>query len=347
MRGKAHITLAVLAALMFITTHVFAKGILQIISADNSVQWSIQVDSKPQRFRSGMELRLNEGSHRITASAPGYQTIDQSFKIRDGVVKKITLRSSRGKIVETTEQESFSAQQKTSRLVVVGRPNNVSFSVDGQGSRTPASFNLGVGSHRLVAGSLSQTFQVSEDRVTYLKVDSNAARIYGFSMTEAQESEIQSTASSREEVFEKGYKLYGKDSSAWTSNAILAITAAVLVFLLYLRLRFSLKGRAKARIRKRRSLQKKLVHIPPDDPKGEREKTESAIERSASSIDKFKDRLTRRGEKQQSKLDELPDDETATKRRKKLEKGLQAIVAASDILTASQEEAGTESGRPD
>ena len=345
MCGKTRATLAIVASLITITTtSLFAKGILQITSADSAIQWDVKIDGKTERFRSGMELQLDEGTHRITASAPGYQTIDQSLKIRDGVVKKITLQPSRSKIVETTEQESFSAQQKTSRLVVVGRPNNISFSVDGQSSKTPASFNLGVGSHRLVAGNVSEAFQVPEDLVTYLKVDSNAAKIYGFSMTEAQESEIQSTAGSREEVFEKGYRLYGKDSSPWTTKAILAIAAAVLVFVLYLRLRFSLKGRAKARIRKRRSLQRRLSRIPPEDPKSQRENIESAIERNASSIDKFKERLTRRADKLRSKLHDLPEDETTAKRRKKLDRRIEITMATKDILTKTQEDTGAESG---
>lgn len=315
-----------------------AKGILQIKSQDASISWEVKIDGKPQSFRSGMEIRLDEGSHRITASAPGYQPIDESFSIKDGVVKIVTLTSKRSKLKETTEQESFSAQQKTSRLVIVGRPKNVSFSVDDHKTQTPASFALGVGTHRLVAGGLSETFDVLDDKVTYLRIDSSTGRIYGFSMTEAQESEIEATATSREEVFEKGYKLYGKQSLRLKAKLGLVAVVALLVFFLWLCLRFSLVGRAKARVHRKRRLEKKLAKVPIADPKGEHDRLQSRHEKTCKSIKKFGEKLSARIEKLKLELDKLSNEEKTKKRRNRLQRKLKTTICAKDIVAKASTE---------
>lgn len=187
---------------------VLAAGILRIASSDPAIDWSVSIDGEPITYVSGLEVQLEEGSHRIVATAPGYQPIDEAVTIRDGVVTAVTLSPQRSDIVETTEEQTLTSRQKTNRLVVVSSPNDREFRIDGQSSTAPASFLVGVGQHTLRSGELELTFEIPEDLVTYLKIDAEQGRIFGFNMTASQEAAID--AATQEEAFEEGYRLYGQ-----------------------------------------------------------------------------------------------------------------------------------------
>lgn len=195
-------------------------GILRIASTDDDIEWSVAIDGEPIAYVSRIEVQLEEGVHRLVATAPGYQPIDETVTIGDGIVTAVTLSPQRSSIVETTEEQTLTSRQKTSRLVVVSSPSDRDFRIDGQSSTAPASFLIGVGQHTLRSGELELTFEIPEDLVTYLKVDVEQGRILGFNMTPSQEAAI--GASSQEEAFEEGYRLYGETRGALTAAALTA-----------------------------------------------------------------------------------------------------------------------------
>jgi hypothetical protein len=331
MRNKLFVAIVLLSCL--ITSSALAEGILQITSSDASIEWSLWVNNEPKSFHSGMELRLEAGTYQITALAPGLQKIDQSVTIYDDKVKKILLSATAAQLVETTVRENIAAQQKVSQLVVIGKPSEVPFSLSGHRSRTPASFNIGVGSHTILAGELSEQFEVLDDRVTYLMVNLEKGKVYGFSMTEDQELQLQSTTTSREEIFEKGYKLYGKGLTRWMREIVLVGAALFLLIVLHLKLRYSLKGRAKAKVRSAKYLQKRLRRVSESDPKNIRTKLVSSIERNAASTKKFKDRLDRKIQKLEADLAAIPETEENKKDIKKHQKKLRKVTRAREILS--------------
>ena len=205
----AHSVGRVLAVMLLVfgTQLALSAGILRIVSSDAEIDWSVQIEGSPIAYFSGVEVQLEPGSHRIVATAPGYQPIDGRVSISDGVVTVVTLSPERSRIVETTEEHTLTSRQKVSRLVVVSTPRARPFRIDDTSSNAPASFLIGVGQHTLRSGELELAFEIVEDMVTYLKIDAEQGRIYGFNMTETQEAAI--GASSQDELFEAGYRLYG------------------------------------------------------------------------------------------------------------------------------------------
>jgi hypothetical protein len=202
----------------------WSAGILRIASSAVDVDWSVEIDGVPIVYSSGVEVQLEAGRHRIVATAPGYQPIDGSVTISDGVVTVVTLSPERSRVVETTEEQTLTSRQKVSRLVVVSAPRDRSFRIDDTSSRAPASFLLGVGQHTLRSGDLELTFDVPEDMVTYLKIDTEQGRIIGFNMTETQEAAIR--ASSQDELFEEGYRLYGQSRGGLLESLVVAFSVA-------------------------------------------------------------------------------------------------------------------------
>jgi hypothetical protein len=199
-------------------------GILRIASSADDIAWSVQIDGEPITYFSGVEVQLEAGRHRIVATAPGYQPIDGNVTISDGVVTVVTLSPERSRIVETTEEQTLTSRQKVSRLVVVSSPRDRPFRIDDTSSTAPASFLLGVGQHTLRSGDLELTFEIPEELVTYLKIDVDQGRILGFNMTETQEAAI--SASSQDELFEEGYRLYGQTRGGLLESLLGAFSVA-------------------------------------------------------------------------------------------------------------------------
>lgn len=206
----AHLFGRILVAILLVIgpNLAFSAGILRIASSADDIDWSVQIDGVPIVYFSGVEVQLEAGRHRLVATAPGYQPIDGNVDISDGVVTMVTLSPERSTIVETTQEQTLTSRQKVSRLVVVSSPRDRPFRIDDTSSRAPASFLLGVGQHTLRSGDLELTFEIPEDLVTYLKIDAEQGRILGFNMTETQEAAIRAT--SQDELFEEGYRLYGQ-----------------------------------------------------------------------------------------------------------------------------------------
>jgi hypothetical protein len=211
--------------LLVIGPHLaLSAGILRIASGADDIAWSVQIDGDPITYFSGVEVQLEAGRHRIVATAPGYQPIDGNVTISDGVVTVVTLSPERSRIVETTEEQTLTSRQKVSRLVVVSAPRDRPFRIDDTSSTAPASFLLGVGQHTLRSGDLELTFEIPEDLVTYLKIDVDQGRILGFNMTETQEAAID--ASSQDELFEEGYRLYGQTRGGLLESLLAAFSVA-------------------------------------------------------------------------------------------------------------------------
>jgi hypothetical protein len=318
----------------------YADGILQLKSEDAAIVWEITIDDQAQAFESGMEIRLAAGSHTIHATAPGLEPIDSSFEIRDGVVKVLTLSSEASTLVETTDQEALRATRKTTRLVVVGRPSTVEFSVDGHSSSTPASFSIGVGSHEIVAGSLVHTFDLPEDMVTYIKIDSSAGRIYGFNMTEAQETEVVARTASREEAFDQGFKLYGQRKllTSFPLDDWVLIVAGVVVFgivVLCLRLRLSLRGKARHFIGKKRRLTKKLSRLPHGADQEVARRLAARLQTTIARRKRFQERLMAHISKLQAQATTVPAGEKGAKLAKRLQRRLAIASKARDMLAAA------------
>ena len=337
--------------IIFATNQTYATGILQLTSENSSINWTVRIDDVLIEFQSGMEKELEAGSHTLSANAHGYASINLKFDITDGVVKIIEFRAIQSDIVETTEKELFTAKQKLSRLVVVGQPRNIQFSLGKIRSETPASFKVGVGENTIVCDNFSHSFTVPEDKVTYLKIDKSGNKVYGFNMTPEQESAIQ--ASSTEEKFEEGYKLYKKEPDGislykkWLNyfnfmnydyKVYLVLFVFILSFFLYLRFRLSLKGRAKARVRKLNKLLKQLEKTPLNDSKDLHEKLNKKLSKTKLRIEKFLKKLGRKIEKLETTLKKVEQGEPGDKKRRKLERKIKKAKIASLILIDSTQD---------
>jgi hypothetical protein len=338
---RSALVVGLICTMLFVqVAAVQADGILQLRSEDPDVQWEVVIDEVPQAFASGKEINLSPGEHTIRATAAGYLPIETTFEVKDGVVKVLWLSPSPSPLIETTEEEVLRARQITTRLVVVGRPRNVTFSVDGKSSQTPASFTLGVGAHEVMAGDLAETIEVFEDRVSYYRIDSDAARVYGFSMTEEQESELVASTESQDEVFERGYRLYrdkgirvlGLFSMRVTNELILGLLIALFLLLLYARFRFSRKGRARAMIRNRTRLDAKLAITPDGDEKGEHDRLAHRLRVADERLRRYRARLAVRLTKLGTKVEEIDGVEGKEKQAKRVGRQIAEAQAAKAML---------------
>ncbi len=347
-------SLIVVLMMLCFSEVTYAKGFLQINSAPPNIQWKVDIDGKQYNYNPGVEILLEDGPHEFFATAEGYQPIDNSFTIRNGEVLQVTLTATSPQLVETTRQQTFSTRQKTARLVVVSRPENVNFSVNDHKSKTPASFTLAVGAHTMISGTISKQFNVVESKVTYLQIDSVDNALKSFRMTKDQEMEIQSTVTSQTEIFDKGFRLYGENIPWWQHEyrkiyaqvtalvinnmrykieyVALGLIGCLMIFTIYFRFRYSLNGRAKAVVRKKRKLEKKISKLGPEVPLKEKQDLEKKVEKQVLVVEKFVSRLNKKIEKIKRKEEQLHVGPESMKKQKKLQALKNKVNGALGVL---------------
>lgn len=321
------IIILICSVLICVLTSAGAEGTLQIITHDAEVAWSISIDNEDIPFSQGMEIWLEEGIHRLVASAPGYRQIDQPVRIVDGEYKQIALTADASKLIDTTGMVQFSAQPETGELIVVGITQKEVFSIDGTPSSVPASFELGTGLHIVAFGPYSWHIAVDEDRTTFVRLDVHKGKIDQFNVTADQKEGLASDSSTLPQMFDRGYALYG-DRTFWTLRNTLIVLGAFVLFILLCWFRCSFPGRVRARLWKRASLIRKLKRLKRHDPKNRRSGVEKALRKQETALSSLREQVDSMLKSAKQQYEQLRASSTVqdSKRRKRLKRKIAQLM---------------------
>ena len=335
-----------------------ADGSLQIQSQPESTRWSIRIDGKPIKYHHGVEVKLSEGEHQLHAVAPGLRPIQRRIRIDKGHVRIITLETNTT-IRETTKEASPATEQIMSLLVVVSDQRGAKFTIDGLSSHTPATFEVGTGRHSLRTEDASEIVEVAEGMTTWAKIDPSGKQITSFRMTEAQQAAID--AASQEEMFHRGYELYGREpgilgrlagrsyafvssslepylGSGWTLKTVsflIVFTSScilLLAFALYGKHYFGDKSKSKRLVKKKRKLNLPAGLRGATTDEKERRRATASRDRLDRRIGRMARKVALKRKRLQQQVQGIQDDENAAKALKKLNRKLKRVEAAATVI---------------
>jgi hypothetical protein len=233
-----------------------AGGILRVTSAQTGLQWVITLDSRAYQFYQGIEIPLDAGVHRFQAEAEGYELIDRPVIIRAGERTDVELVAENVGIVSRNPNLRETAQVITGTLTVTGTSPAVPFMLSGSEQTTPAEFTLAAGEYELDVAAKTHRIEIPGHAHTFIQLDSDSARIRKFTVSQTQAAQLEADSSSLEQLFKQGYRTYGpKWYTSW--QAIVIICTLVLLTGALVLLRFSIRGRVSAILRRHKSLVKK------------------------------------------------------------------------------------------